>query len=427
MADPRAVLVAGGTRGIGRAIGLAFARTGARVVLTHRWGSVDPAELAAEFAAAGAAAPEVVEADVGEAADTRRLLEHIGPPGVDVFVAAVCVVGKGDGTLAARTLRRSLSYSAWPVRAYVEAMAEAWGAPPRYTIALSSDGADHFYPGYDYVAASKAVLEALCRRLAERHPTARINALRARQVDTTGYREMFGEDARARIARFALFDLTPDEVAQAALALAGGDLDGLSGEVVTIDHGAAALDNLVNVAPVLMGAAAPWEAAPRTDRAASPRPGGVLWVDAGVAPGPSTLPGPLRVVDPGTAAGLPGADIPDRVVLGCDWTARPDDDTAPAELLLELLDRAAAAGGTPRYGVRVERGAEPPAPGEALARALDRYWGSWRAGGCTRVNAVRYTEAGHHAQAVGAVRALLSGALDGMRGQVLNVARGAVA
>jgi NAD(P)-dependent dehydrogenase (short-subunit alcohol dehydrogenase family) len=154
----RTVLVAGGTRGIGRAIGLAFARTGARVVLTHRWGSVDPAELRTEFAAAGAAVPEVVEADVGEPADTRRLLEHVGAGGVDVFVAAVCVVGKGDGTLSARTLRRSLSYSAWPLRDYVEAMVEAWGAPPRYAIALSSDGADHFYPGYDYVAASKAVL-----------------------------------------------------------------------------------------------------------------------------------------------------------------------------------------------------------------------------------------------------------------------------
>jgi hypothetical protein len=153
----------------------------------------------------------------------------------------------------------------------------------------------------------------------------------------------------------------------------------------------------------------------------------VLWVDAGVGPQSAALPGPVRVVDAEAAGALSGADIPDRVVVGCDWTTRADDDTGPAELLLDLLDRAAATGPTPRYGVRVERGGGSPAPGEALARTLDRYWSSWRASGCTRLNAVRYTEPTHHAQAVGAVRAILSGALDGMRGQVLNVAHGRVA
>src|SRR5688500_14436653 len=88
----RTVLVTGGTRGIGRAVGIAFARTGARVVLTHRWGSADPAELAAAFQGAGAREPEVVAADVSSATDTRALMEHIGAAGVDVFVSNVSVV-----------------------------------------------------------------------------------------------------------------------------------------------------------------------------------------------------------------------------------------------------------------------------------------------------------------------------------------------
>ena len=34
----KVVLITGGTKGIGLACGLAFARQGAQVVLTHRWG-----------------------------------------------------------------------------------------------------------------------------------------------------------------------------------------------------------------------------------------------------------------------------------------------------------------------------------------------------------------------------------------------------
>jgi NAD(P)-dependent dehydrogenase (short-subunit alcohol dehydrogenase family) len=419
----RTVLVAGGTRGIGRAIGLAFARAGARVVLTHRWGSVDPAELVASFEAAGAAAPEVVEADVAEAEDTRRLLAEVGER-PDVFVANVCVVGRGDGTFSGRTLRKSLDYSAWPLLHYVDAMVEAWGAPPRYVIATSSDGSDHFYPGYDYVAASKAVLEALCGRLAARHPGARINALRARQVDTVGYREMFGPEARELVGRFARFDVAPEEVAQAALALCSGDLDGLSGEVVTLDHGAAPLDNLMNVGPVLWGGGPVWEVA-GTD--AEPRPDGLLWVDAGVGPGDAALPGPVTVVELAEAERVPAERIPDRVVVGCDWVRGDTDSTAPATVLLELLDRAASQGATPRYGVRIGRSDERALPGEALARALDLYWGSWRVGTCARLNGVRYTDDRCHGRAVAAVRALLSGRLDGLRGQVLSVARAEVA
>ena len=43
----KAVLVTGGTDGIGKATGLAFGAFGAQVYLTHRWGSADEDALRA--------------------------------------------------------------------------------------------------------------------------------------------------------------------------------------------------------------------------------------------------------------------------------------------------------------------------------------------------------------------------------------------
>ena len=53
----KVVLITGGTKGIGLATGLAFARHGAQVYLTHRWGSADEDEIRARFAELGAPAP----------------------------------------------------------------------------------------------------------------------------------------------------------------------------------------------------------------------------------------------------------------------------------------------------------------------------------------------------------------------------------
>jgi hypothetical protein len=55
-----------GTRGLGKAIAMSLARTGATVFVTHRWGSVEESALAAEFAAEGLAPPTVVESDASD-------------------------------------------------------------------------------------------------------------------------------------------------------------------------------------------------------------------------------------------------------------------------------------------------------------------------------------------------------------------------
>ena len=67
----RAVIITGGTKGIGLATGLAFGKQGAHVYLTHRWGSADEDEINKRFAEAKAPAPSILEADVSIDDDRR--------------------------------------------------------------------------------------------------------------------------------------------------------------------------------------------------------------------------------------------------------------------------------------------------------------------------------------------------------------------
>ena len=254
----KAVLITGGTRGIGLACGLAFARQGARVILTHRWGSADEDALRAQFAALGAPEPMIVEADVSRDEDTTALLARIKAEHdrVDVFISNVCVVMRGDGPLqhSRRALYKSLEYSSWPFVGYLHAIHRAFGSYPRYAIAMSSDGPDTHYPAYDYVAVAKAVLETFVRYMST-HLQAegcKVNALRSRQVMTESYAAMFGADQVELGRRFAEFACTPEEIADTTLALCSGMFDAMSGQVVTLDRGAAFVDNIATLGPRLL-------------------------------------------------------------------------------------------------------------------------------------------------------------------------------
>ena len=251
----RVVLITGGTKGIGLACGLAFGRQGARVVLTHRWGSADEDEIRARFAAVGAPAPRIVEADASNDEDTARLMEALktDTDGVFAFIANVCVVTRGEGPTShtRRALYKSLEYSSWPFVEYLHQLKRTFGRYPRYALAMSSDGPDTHYPGYDYVAVAKAVLETFVRYM-NTHLHAEgclVNALRTRQVMTESYRQIFGEQQLALAAKFPEFACTVEEVADTALALCSGLMDAMGGQVVMLDRGAAFVDNIATLGP----------------------------------------------------------------------------------------------------------------------------------------------------------------------------------
>jgi NAD(P)-dependent dehydrogenase (short-subunit alcohol dehydrogenase family) len=252
----KSVLVTGGTKGIGLAIALGFAQRGAHCTLTYRWGTADEDEVKGKFSSLSAPEPQLIQADVAETADTIALLKeiHARHAAIDVFISNVAgsVVVPSFEEMTERALAKSIHYSAWPTFEYMQRIRSEFGKYPRYVVATSSPGADSYNPGYEFVAASKAVLETLVKyanyRL--RNEDVRINVVRAAAVPTQSTRDMFGDELFKFLERLAppgFQWLREQDVADVVLALCSGLMDGVKGQVITVDRGQLFSDNLMRL------------------------------------------------------------------------------------------------------------------------------------------------------------------------------------
>ena len=227
--DRRVVLITGGSRGLGRATALAFARAGAAVVVCARE-SDDLRRVAAELEALGTSALALT-ADLRSARDIERVVarafDRFGH--IDVLVNNASELGPTPLPFLAD----------YPPADFVDVVQVDLVAPFRITqavigdmqrrgrgvvINISSDVAVTGYAGWGAYAIAKAGLDAMTRTWAAELEGSgvRIYSLDPGDMDTAMHRAALPEDDLA-----ALID--PATVAPALVGLAAGEVDAPSG------------------------------------------------------------------------------------------------------------------------------------------------------------------------------------------------------
>jgi 3-oxoacyl-[acyl-carrier protein] reductase len=242
----QAAVVTGASRGIGRAIALALAKEGARVVVNYARSRERGEAVVAEIRAAGGEAA-AVPADVSRAEEVDRLLGAArGAFGrVHVWVnnaGADILTGEARAWPAARQWDEVMAVDlkgTWICsRAAADAMRKEGGGA---IVNLSWDHVDHGMgnPTAAIYAAAKGGIVAMSRCLArEFAPAVRINVVAPGWI-RTGWLDGAGAEVRQRVAEATPLARpgVPDDVAGAVLFLASADAAFITGQTLLVNGG----------------------------------------------------------------------------------------------------------------------------------------------------------------------------------------------
>ncbi|MFI5623127.1 3-oxoacyl-ACP reductase FabG [Nocardioides sp. NPDC051685] len=249
----RSVVVTGGSKGIGRGIATAFARAGARVVVTGR----DKASLETACNEIGGATSYVI-GDVSLREDCDRMaattIERHG--GIDVLCAnaGIFPAARLDQMTAAdlnRVIATNLNGTVFAVQACLDALTTTGRG--RVVVTSSITGPHTGYPGWSHYGASKAAQLGFVRtaalELAPRGIT--INAVLPGNIATEGL-DGLGEDyldaMTASIPQRRLGAVT--DIGNAALFFATEEASYITGQTLVVDGGQVLPESLQALAEI---------------------------------------------------------------------------------------------------------------------------------------------------------------------------------
>src|SRR3984957_2348489 len=234
----RIALVTGGSRGIGAAIALALAESGAAVAVNYRERAADADAVVAGIRSKGGRAIAVA-ADVSQGAAVAKMVEHVasalGPIDILVNNAGIAIVRGIDDLTESdfdATIAVNLKSAFLCTTAVLPSMrAKKWGRIVNISSGAAR-GAGAIGPHYN---ASKTGMEGLTRGYAARlvKEGITVNAVAPSLIETDMMRGRSDLAARIPLGRMG----QPEEVAQAVLMLLGNDY--MTGQTIALSGGMA--------------------------------------------------------------------------------------------------------------------------------------------------------------------------------------------
>ncbi len=241
--DGKVVVITGGTRGVGRAITLAFAREGASVIVNYLRNEESARSTQDEVRSLGAVC-HLVRGNIAEPETSMKIREvaekEFGKVDIVVLNAASGVLRHFWDT-ELKHFRWTFEINVFGHLFLVKELLPLMGEGGKI-IGLSSLGSRRAIPFYSLVGASKGAFESLLRHMALELSSKKINVniVSAGVVETGALRffpnkdELVSESKR----RTPLGKLvTPEDVACVVLFLASPFANMINGETINVDGG----------------------------------------------------------------------------------------------------------------------------------------------------------------------------------------------